>query len=120
VLARAIGAGEGESFLPFETVPLYRLTQGLLGVIVERTERVRQCDPHRARIDTTGHLFTQPIGQHQSGRHPRQLSAEDVGYSLGAEPVIVAHRMHHPSFVHRRERARRPIRLEQGDFLLQS
>jgi hypothetical protein len=111
MLTRAIGADESERLLPFETVPFYRLTHGFLGVVVERTERVRQRDPHRAHIDTTGHLFTEPVGQHQSGRHPRRLFAEDVGNALGAESVIVAHRMHHPGFVHRRERARRPIGL---------
>jgi len=120
VLARAIGADQGERLLSFESVPLYRPAHGLLGVVVEGTERVRQRDPHRPRVDTTGHLFTEPVGQRQSGGHPRRLSAEDVGDSLGAEPVIEAHRLHHPGFVHRRERARRPIGLEQGHLLLQS
>ena len=120
VLARTVSADQGEPLLSFETVPLYRLTHGFLGVVVERTERVRQRHPHRPRVDTTGHLLVEPLGQRQSGDHPRQLSAEDVGDSLGAEPVIVTHRLHHPSFVHRRERARRPIGLEQGHLLLQS
>jgi hypothetical protein len=101
-------------------MPLYRLTHGFLGVVVESAERVRQRDPHRPCVDTTDHLFTEPVGQRQSGGHPRQLPAEDVGDSLGAEPIIVAHRLHHPGFVHRRERARRPIGLEQGHLLLQS
>jgi len=120
VLARAIGAHEGERFLAFEAVPRYRLTHASLGVVVEPTERVRQRDPHRPRVHTSSHFLVKPVGQGQSGRHPRWLSAEDVGYSLGAEPVIVAHRIHHPGFVHRCERARRPIRLEQSDLLLQS
>jgi hypothetical protein len=120
VLARAIGADEGERLLSFETVPLYRSAHGFLGVVVEGTERVRQRDPHRALVDTADDAFIETVGQRQSGRHPRRLSAEDVGYSLGAEPVIVAHRMHHPGFVHRRERARRPIGLEQGHLLRQS
>jgi hypothetical protein len=120
VLARAIGADQSERLLSFETVPLYRLTHGFLGVVVESAERVRQRDPHRPRVDAAGYLFTEPVGQRQSGRHPRRLSAEDVGYSLGAELVIMTHRLHHPRFIHRRERARRPIGLEQGHLLLQS
>jgi hypothetical protein len=119
VLARAIGADQGERLLPLETVPLYRLAHGLLGVVVEGTERVRQRHPHRPRIHTPGHRFTEPVGQRQSVGHPRRLPAEDVGDPLLAEPVIVAHRMHHPGFVHRRERARRPIGLEQGHLLRQ-
>jgi hypothetical protein len=101
-------------------VPLYRSAHGFLGLVVEGTERVRQRDPHSAPVDTADDAFIEPVGQRQSGRHPRRLSAEDVGYSLGAEPVIAAHRLHHPGFVHRRERARRPIRLEQGHLLRQS
>lgn len=120
MLASAIGADEGERLLSFETVPLYRLAHGLLGVVVERTERVRQRHPHRALVDTADDSFIEPVGQRQSGRHPRRLSAEHVGYSLGAEPVIVAHRLHHPRFVHRGERARRPIGLEQSHLLLHS
>ena len=120
MLACTIGADQGERLLSFETVSLYSVTHGFLGVAVERAERVRQCDPHRPRVHTTDHLFTEPVGQRQSGGHPRRLSAEHVGDSLGAEPVIAAHRMHHPSFVHRCERSRRPIGLEQGHLLLQS
>ena len=119
-LASTIGANEGERLLSFETVPLYRLAHGFLGVIVERAERVCQRDSHRARVHTPDHFLIEPVGQRQSGRYPRRLSAQDVGDPLGAEPIIVAHRMHHPSFVHRRERARRPIGLEQGDLLRQS
>jgi hypothetical protein len=120
LLARAIGADEGERLLSLETVPLYRRAHGFLDVVVEGAERVRQRDPHRPRVDTTGHLFTEPVGQRQSGRHPRRLSAEHAGDPFWAEPVVVAHRLHHPGFVHRRERARRPIGLEQGHLLRQS
>jgi hypothetical protein len=120
VLATTIGADQGKRLLSLETVPLYRPTHGFLGVVVEAAERVRQRHPHRPRVHTTDHLFTEPVGQRQSGGYPRRLSAEHVGYSLRAEPVIVAHRLHHPSFVHRRERARRPIGLEQGHLLRHS
>lgn len=120
VLACTIGADQGERLLSLETVPLYRLTHGFLCVVVEGAERVRQRDPHRPRVHTADHLFTEPVGQHQSGGHPRRLSAEHVGDPLGAEPVIAAHRLHHPGLVHRRQRTRRPIGLEQGHLLLQS
>lgn len=120
VLARAIGADESERLLSLEAMSLYRLAHGFLGLVVEGAERVRQRHAHRARVYMPGHFLAEPVGQRQSGRHPRRLSAQDVGYSLGAEPVIAAHRMHHPGFVHRSERARRPIRLEQGHLPLQS
>ena len=120
MLASTIGADESERLLSLETVPLYRLTHGVLSVVVEGAERVRQRDSHRPRVHATNDRFTEPVGQRQSGRHPRRLPAEHVGDPLGAELVIVAHRMYHPGFVHRRERTRRPIGLEQGHLLLQS
>jgi hypothetical protein len=120
MLARAISVDEGERLLPFETVSFYRLTDGLLGVTVKRTERVRQRHAHRAHVHTPGHFLVEPVGQRQSSRHPRWLSAEDVGYPLGADSLLLEHRMHHSGFVHRRERAWRPISLEQGHLLLQS
>jgi len=115
----AIGADQGKRLLPFETVSRYRFAHSLLSRFVERTKRVRQRDPHIAHVDETDYRFAKPLGQHQSGRHPERLSAKDAGNPLGTEPLHVAHGMHHPGFIHRRERACRTICFEKRDLLLQ-
>jgi hypothetical protein len=79
MLTGAIGADQGERLLSFQAVSRYRFTHGILGRIVERTERMRQCNAHVPLIDEADHCFAQPLGQHQAGRHPRRLSAQNSG-----------------------------------------
>lgn len=120
MIASAIGADQGERLLSFQSVPGYRFTNGLLGRIVERTERISQRDAHLSLVDEADHRFAEPLGKHQASRHPRRLSAQNPGDPLGTELLLQANRAHHPRFVHRRERARRTIGLENGDLLLQT
>jgi len=120
MITSAIGADQSERLLPLQAVSRYRFAHGLLGRIVERTERMRQRDAHISLVDEADHRFAQPLGQHQAGRHPRRLSAQNTGDPLGTELLLQAKGAHHPRFVHRRERARRTIRFEKCDLLLQA
>ena len=120
MLEGAIGADQGERLPAFQAVPCYRFAHRLLGRFVERTKRMRQCYAHFAYVDEADHCFAKPICHQQTGRHPRRLSPQNMGDAPGTEPLRVAQGLHHPRLVHRRERARRAIRFEQRDLLLQA
>jgi len=120
MLKGAIGADQGERLLSFQAVLHYRFAHRLLCRFVERTERMRRRNAQVAAVDEADRRFAQPLGHQQTGRHPRRLSPQNMGDSLGTEPLRVAQGLHHPRFVHRRERARRAIRFEQRDLLLQA
>ena len=117
MVASAIGADQGERLLSFQTMLHYRFAHRRLCRFVERTERMGQRDPHLADVDSAHHCFAQPLGHHQTGRDPRRLSAQNASDTFGTELLLVADGMHHPCFVHRRERSWRTIGLEKRDLL---
>ena len=63
MLASTIGADQGERLRPFQSMTCYRFTHGLLGRIIERTERMRQSNAHIPLIDEVDHRFAQPLGK---------------------------------------------------------
>ena len=113
----AISADKGEGLLSLQTASPYRLAHGLLRPLVERTKRMRQRDPHLALVHATDHPFAQPRGQHQAGRYPRRLSPQNPGDTLGTKLFLLADGVHHPRFIHRRERAERTIGLQKRNLL---
>jgi hypothetical protein len=120
MLKCAIGADQGERLLSFQAVLRYRFAHRLLCRFVERTKRMRRRNAQVSPVDEADHCFAQPLGHHQTGRHPRRLSPQNMGDSLGTEPLRVSQGIHHPRFVHRRERTRRAIRFEQRDLLIEA
>jgi hypothetical protein len=99
-------------------LPLIRMLKGAIGA--DQGERFPAFQAQVAPVDEADHCFAQPLCHQQTGRHPRCLSPQNMGDSLGTEPLRVSQGMHHPRFVHRRERTRRAIRFEQRDLPLQA
>jgi hypothetical protein len=93
------------------------LAHRLLILEPERAQCVGQRDPHRARVDPSGHRFREPVEKRQPDVHPRHLVPTDPGNRHRSQTLIVPQRMHHLGLVHGREGARWTIGLQQGDLL---
>jgi hypothetical protein len=117
MLEGAIGADQGERLPAFQAVRCYRFTHCLLRRFVEPAERMRRRNAQCALVDEAHRPFAKLLCHQQTGRYPRRLSPQNMGDSLGTEPLLAAQRLHHSRLVHRRERARRAIRFEQCDLL---
>ncbi|MFH2006591.1 MAG: hypothetical protein ABI333_08405 [bacterium] len=104
--------------MSLEPVSFHRGGHGLLVVWAERAERVGQRHAERALVDLALQRSAEPLGQGESHEDPSALPVAGLGDGGRAELLLVPKGEDHAGFVHWRERARRPVGLEQRDALL--
>jgi hypothetical protein len=110
-----IGAAERLGLVALEPVALHRLGHGLLLLGVERAERVGQRHAEPAIVDLSLQRLAELLGQGEALVDPARLAAAGLGDGLRPELLLVPQGEDHTGLVHGRERARRPVGLEQSD-----
>ncbi len=121
-LGRAFGqsicAQQRLGLLGLEAVTLHRGGHGLLLVGAQRTKRVGQRQANGPLVYLAPQRLAQSLGERESQMYPAGFTTAQMRDGLGSQLLLVAQRPDHSRLVHRRQRARRPVGLEQGDHLL--
>jgi hypothetical protein len=114
-LGQPVGAEQRLGLVALELVALHRLGHGLLLLGAERAERVGQGHPEPALVDLSLQRLAELLGQGETLVDPARIAATDLGDGLWPLLLLVAQSEDHAGLVHGRERARRPVGLEQSD-----
>lgn len=115
---QAIGADEDLRLVTGESVALHRGGHSLLVLWTERAERMGQRHAERPLVELSLQRLAEPLCQGEPREDPAALPAAGLRDGGRAEPVLVTKGEDYPRLVHRRERARGPVGLEQRDALL--
>ncbi len=99
-------------------MPLDGTDDRLLLLVGERAQGVGQGHPEPALVELPLERLAELLGQGQPLHDPAPLATADVGDRGRTKFLGSAEVPDHPGLIHRRERARRAVGLEQRDLLL--
>lgn len=117
-LGHAVGAEQRQRLGAGEPVLVDGLDERDLIVGGPRTQRVGQGHAEVPGVEPCLQRRRELLGQREPLHDPAALAPAGLGDGDGPEVLLVPQRPHHARLVHRRERARRPVRREQGGLLL--
>ncbi|MBI4570772.1 MAG: hypothetical protein HY723_02395 [Chloroflexi bacterium] len=118
LVGNAVGVNQRERLAGTKVVARHGREHGVLVVVRERAQRVRQRRADGAAAELVLGRERQARAQGETTRHPRGLAAEQARHACRREPVLLDQRAHDPRFVQRGERARRRVGHQQPALVL--
>jgi hypothetical protein len=114
----AVGGDEGERFALTQPMALRRADDVFLSFLAHGAQGIGKRRPDRPLVDLAGDARGKSRGQGQPAHDPGLAPAEQLRDSRQTEPVFVEQGLDDARFIHRRRRARRGVRAQQQELLL--